>query len=409
MTERAPYSVPEKDRTFAKNNQLLAPEEFRADFCDEVDDAVLQAPSREENLVLPEGERPELGHQAMWVELYGKNQKEIFKSMHSSAKAGFKVEEHRDWFSETTLDNVYKFLPPSIPNFFRAIGAKGRFLLDKARGTHRMFVSGFHKARTQMLEKAGAQVTTMNTPKNIIDRVLFLAYGRDHRKISYVKTLQKKVAWFGGMNSAEEHFKRHDFMVKVDDPDTVDALIKEFKRIEDKKRIEDAEIPINKETTLLSATGKEESIILQHAIKDIDNATESVYVSSGFTPSGKFIDAIDRAKQRGVQVAYIATNPEKRGLIEKWYARWTDLWSRRKARIPLLFPERRSVHAKALVVDKKIATFGSDNFKEIKHEELSMRSTNPDLVQNILSFLHRVSGGNLDKKLQGDFIVPEPA
>ncbi len=409
MSERAPYSVPEKDRTFAKNNQLLTPEEFRADFCAEVNDAVLQAPSREENLMRSEEERPELGHQAMWVELYGKNQKEVFKSMYGAAKAGFKVEEHRDWFSDTILDTVYKFLPPSVPNFFRAFGAKGKFLLDKARGTHRMIVSGFHKVRTQMLEKAGAQITTMNTPKNIIDKILFLAYGRDHRKISYVKTPEKTVAYMGGMNSAEEHFKRHDFMVKFDDPDTVDALIKEFKRIEDKKRIEDAEIPINAETTLLSATGKEESIILQHAIRDIDSAAESVYVSSGFTPSGKFLDALDRAKKRGVQWAYITSNPEKGGLIEKWYARWTDFWSKRKARIPLLFPERRAVHGKALVVDKKIAIFGSDNFKEIKHEELSMRSTNPDLVQNILSFLHRVSGGNLDKKLQGDFIVPEPA
>lgn len=330
----------------------------------------------------------------MWIEFHGENMKPIFDSIHKMAKTGFDVELHRDWYSEINYGGDFVFLPPT------------RFV-SKERKLHRMWVYGFTHKRLDILEDAGAKIIPTNVPKNLTEKATSLFRGRGHDKILYIKSPDRMVAWVGGMNLAEEHFRMIDFMIKFDDPRIVQPLIDEFHRVGENKRQTNAEIRATDDTTILVDTGKEESLIMQQAIKDVDSAQRTIYISSAFLPSGEFLKALVWAKNRGVHISHITTNPDVVKGLWGLQGKLSDLKNRRKSKIPVMFPEKALVHAKALVVDEKSVIFGSHNFADMPHEELSLRSTNLTLVKNITGFLREVIKGNLDRKLDKDFIIPD--
>lgn len=378
----------------AKNFDLLTPEQFRRDFCNEIALAVEASSHQNNALDLPDSVRPSMGLESMWIEFFGENMKVIHTSVLNAAKAGFNVEIHRDWFSDTLLDGDYLFLPPT------------RFA-GKERSRHRKWVYGFTQKRLALLEDAGAKIVPINVPKSLTEKATFLLRGRDHKKITFVKGPKKIVTWVGGMGLAEEHFRQLDFMVKIDDPAIVQLLIDEFKRVGNNKRITNAKICATKDTTILVDTGKEESVIMAQTIRDWDAAEKSIYVSGAFLPFGKSLDSLVRAKKRGVHVAYITSNPNVVMSLLGIQGKLSDIRSRRKGKLPVMFPEKRPVHAKASVVDEKIAMIGSHNFVEGWHEELSLRSENTTLVKNVTDFLQKISGGNLRRELKEDFIIPD--
>lgn len=397
MTERfRPDREPRPSET-AANFTVLTPDQFRKDFCSEVALAITAFPNRDQNLALPIKERPRVGLEAMWIEFYGKKMRPIFNSVLEATKAGFDIELHRDFYSDTILDQNFVWLPPT------------RFV-DKEEKLHRQWVYGFGQKRLGKLQDAGAKIIPTNVPDSLVGKATYLLRGRNHKKIIFVKSPHKTVAWFGGMNIAEEHFRQLDFMVEINDPRIVEPLIDEFKRVsQNRQRKTNAEIPVTEESTLLIDTVRENSLILKRAIEDVNAARETIYVSSVFTPSGAFLEALVRAKKRGVHVAYITSDPEVvGGLLKKRAQVLGAIATLRKHKIVLMYPESKPVHAKALVVDRKSVIIGSHNFVDAPHEELSMRSTNPKLVTNVTTFLDEITGGNLDTRFDQDFVIPKP-
>ena len=148
-------------------------------------------------------------------------------------------------------------------------------------------------------------------------------------------------------------------------------------------------------------------MILERVLKDTHEAQETIYASSAFRPSGKILEALEQARKRGVHVAWITSNPALTKGLLGLHGKLSDLRSSRKSKIPIMSPENTLVHAKAFIVDNKIAYFGSHNFIDVPHEELSLRSTNPTVVNNIAEFLRKVSKGNLDRELESDFVIPD--
>lgn len=376
----------------AKNFELLTPERFLQDFCNEVQIAVNDSPNKDKNLNIPVLERPRIGLEAMWIEFFNKAPKTIFASLYKAVKTGFALEIHEDWYSKTLTDEDLLFLPPTK-------------LVNKAQKLHRMWVSGFSKKRLELLEDEGAKILLTNIPERLIDKVMYLFRGRNHKKIIFVKSKRKMCAWLGGMNLAQEHFRQLDFMVKIDDPRIVKSLIEEFDRTDANERTTNAEISITGDTSILVDTGKEPSLILKRAIEDVDSAAKTVYVSSAFLVSGKFLNALYRAKKRGVKVAYVTSSPKLAGGLLELHGKISDVWHGRKKKIPVIFLGDRLVHAKSLVVDGKRVIIGSHNFIDMPHEELSLRSEEIELVNNVTEFLRYITKGNLDSDLKEDLVA----
>ncbi|GEM_PF-973757 len=389
---------PEQRLTVAENFKVLTPKEFGKDFRYETLRAIAISPDRQKNLSIPDSERPTMGLEAMWIEFYGQKERPIFASMIGAVRSGFDVEVHRDWYSETLVNGQFVKLPLSLP------------MLSVRKNTQDElnWIYNFNKQHLAALEDEGVKIISVNVPR-IPAGSLSISRGRDHKKIIFINNPaeNRMVSWVGGMNLAEEHFHMIDFMVKFDDPRIVKPLIDEFYRVGENKRHKNAEIKATEDTTILVDTGKEDSLILEQAIKDVDSAQKKVYVSSAFLPSGKFLESLVRAKERGVHVAYITCHPDVAKGIWGLQGKISDLKSRRKSKIAVMFPENKPVHGKALIIDEKSVIFGSHNFINMPHEELSLRSTNPTLLKNFEGFFREVAGDNLDRKLEKDFIIPD--
>lgn len=363
---------------------VLSPAQFAYDFQIEGSAALNQ-----QKLEITSANYPdEMGMEAMYVEFYGREPRAFFDIFKKATKQGFHTEIHEDGYSGQTVDNEFLLLHPFA-------------------NSHRQWVFGFTKKRFKLLEQNGARIVETNPVTTPIDKATFLLTHKDHKKIFYITYNDSAVAWTGGMNLARVHFDLIDCMVKIKDPKIVEALIKEFKRTPDNVRTVSEEVECTKNTSLLVDTGRDKSVILEKAIEDIDCAKDTIFVTSAFHPRGAYLAALDRARKRGVHVAYITSNPSNEPVLLRTISAVSNLTADiAKTRIPLLLPEKQGIHAKMQIVDEKVAIFGSHNFVNAPHEELSLRSTDPTLVRNLVAFMKNVAGENLRRPIKADLILP---
>lgn len=396
-TPERPIFMEQESVQRAENFAVRNPRDFRRSFTDQVKIAINIAPDCNANLLLLNGEPPAIGVEAMWVEFFGEEPQQFFYSLLEAARRGFNVEIHRDWYSQTILDEEFLFFPPT------KLGGRNR-------KRHRMWVSGFNEKRREILERSGGVVIETNPPQGRVDTAQYLFKGRNHKKIFFVTRPDSVVAWTGGMNLAREHFKLLDYMVEFTDPDIVYPLVDEFSRINENRRTESEEIRCTEDTSILVDALGDESIIARKAIDVVDEAQGSLYIMSALHPEGKFLDALNRARDRGVHVAFVTVNPKFAGILWGAQSALTDTKATlRGKRIPLLLPERKLVHGKMIVADEKEAIVGSSNFTPAPHEELSVYSSNPKLVENLIGFLHSTVGkDNLEQRVNKDTVIKLP-
>lgn len=387
MKEAEPRQSEEKRilREPAPHFAVLTPSQFAQDFQLE---GTLALAQKEGQGLSREAYPNEMGLEAMYVGFYGKEPRAFFEVLKRAAKQGFHTEIHEDGYSEQIVDSEYLFLHP-FPN------------------THRRWAWGFTRKRLELLEQNGTKIVEVNPVTTPIEKVTFLLTHRDHKKIFYITYGDSAVAWTGGMNLARVHFGLIDYMVKIKDPRIVEPLVKEFKRTPNDPRTVSEELACTEDTSLLVDSGRDGSVILEKAIEDVDAARKTVFVISAFHPRGAYLAAIDRARKRGIHVAYITSNPPNEPILLKGISTVSNLTAdMTRTRIPLLLPEKQVVHAKMQIIDEKIAIFGSHNFVNAPHEELSLRSTDPTLVRNLVAFLENVAGENLRRPITGDLILP---
>lgn len=397
--ELAPNLGKEQQPETAPNFAVLTPFEFLRDLIEESKRALIRNPDRGINSSLLENERPGMGMEAMYIEFYGDAPRSVFNTVREAASCGFNTELHLDGFSKVTRDGDLILIPAR----------------NRGQKTHRGLVTVFAKKRLQMLEQTGVRVVETNPAETYVGKALIgvkgvLERGFNHRKIYYITNGERKLTWIGGMNIARGEFLMIDCMVKITDPAIVDALVNQFSKVKEDGK--STEIPCTEDTSLLADERYDKSIIKEKAVAIVEDAKETVFVSSAFPPSGEFMEALQRARQRGVHVAYITVNPTlvKRSLILKLHRYRTNfldvLEGRENQGIPLLLPGSQVVHGKVLVVDERIAIVGSYNFVGEGNKELSLYSINPTLVRNLVQFLKDTVGKeNLKRKLDGDFVV----
>jgi phosphatidylserine/phosphatidylglycerophosphate/cardiolipin synthase-like enzyme len=107
------------------------------------------------------------------------------------------------------------------------------------------------------------------------------------------------------------------------------------------------------------------------AVRAINNAEREILVGAyGVTPGSGIVEALVRAKERGVDVRLIATTPcERESGIEPLSAARVPIWIDAQARI---------AHAKTMVIDSAITLTGSMNWTRgaaVNSEDLNLISS----------------------------------
>lgn len=244
---------------------------------------------------------------------------------------------------------------------------------------------GMNEALLKDLEAHEGLLQYKNPPRGLFPKIPVLGKysGRDHKKVY----IADDIAWIGGINATENGFNNIDFMVKIINPQVVNALAIIFENIEHE---EDYEIPTGDPQTkiLIDVGNRGKSLILDTTSKYVEDSIESVHNMSMLKPDGKFHKALNDAAIEGSEVLVLTSDPNE---LE------VDL-SRGIQKLSRMIPHRKfynmqeggMIHAKLTIVDHKIAIFGSHNMSSqgvfLGTEEIAMITTNPQLVRSLENF-----------------------
>lgn len=270
--------------------------------------------------------------------------------------AGVEVQMILDGYSDVIADDVYPF------------AVRGRDALRTERRRTAELLA--------RLEAAGVAIKRVAPPGRFARFILH----RDHKKMVIV---DDRVAYVGGINVSEHNFAWHDFMVRLEGP-VLSDVVADFtstwagRTVALTRRREDRAFALNQ------CAGR--PTVLEATIELVDGARRSIVLESPYLCGERIEGAILAAAERGVQVT----------LVTPWRPNHLHnrLWVRKLRRrlhhgnIRLLgYPGVDGMtHAKLLIVDDAVATFGSLNFQEIEaltQKELNVFTREPGLVAEL--------------------------
>lgn len=251
---------------------------------------------------------------------------------------------------------------------------------------HRRGAATKERDRTRaLLERlaAGGVAIKRTAPPGFLGR--FLLY-RDHKKMV---VLDDGVAFVGGINISEHNYAWHDFMVRIDGPLAAELGAEHTSTwagstvVLDQSRT-DADYLINQ------CAGR--GSIVDEVLRLVDGAERRVVFESPYLLGDRIETAILGAARRGVAVT----------IVLPWRANHfhSRLWVRkllRRFRHPNIrcygYQERGGMtHAKLLIVDDRIATFGSLNFLELEaltQKELNVFTRDPAIIGSLNELVDR--------------------
>lgn len=301
--------------------------------------------------------------------------KQIGSVLEQKASEGVRVRIHADWVAQRFVHGQLRLLPNVIVN-----------------NKERSYAEFIHRKNDEMrshLQKKGVSIIETNSP--ILIPKIVPPLRRNHIKL-YI--IDEEIAWMGGINLLDNGFKNIDFMVKFADKKYVSAFSRQFFMINSKRPADDYRQKIGEDSTLFVDSGKyAQSIIYKAAIKAVRSASNSVTLMSQFVPDIFLLTSIIRAAQRGVHIKIYTSSK-----ADRKFNRYPDklvydyfLGKIRKfSNISFTHLEKK-VHAKLLLIDEKVALFGSHNYSYFGvlfgTEEIMLQTTNHHLVEQIISFV----------------------
>jgi cardiolipin synthase len=127
--------------------------------------------------------------------------------------------------------------------------------------------------------------------------------------------------------------------------------------------------------------------VTEWMIELIDNARESVSITSFyFKPTRRLMKAVLRAAHRGVRIEVFHSHRDALPSTDlAWIAAAAGFGKLLRAGVTI-YENRHGEHSKLLLIDDKLAVFGSYNFEDAAHDRLSeamMASTDARAVQPI--------------------------
>jgi cardiolipin synthase len=271
-------------------------------------------------------------------------------------RAGVDVQVILDGYSEVIADDVYPF------------SIRGRKTLTTERRRRTELLEG--------LEAAGVPIKRVN-PAGRFHR--YLLY-RDHKKMVI---LDDRVAYVGGLNVSEHNYGWHDFMVRVESAVVADVLA-DFMTTWAGETVALTQRRDHGDYVLNHSPGR--PTVLDAALDLIARARTRIVMESPYLCGDGIETALRAAAERGVRVLLV-TPLRPNHLHNKVWVRKLRRRLRHENIELLGFPGSDGMtHAKLLVVDDEIASFGSLNYQEIEalaQKELNIFTRDPSLVAEL--------------------------
>lgn len=268
------------------------------------------------------------------------------------AAAGVAVRVILDGYSEVVADDLYPFSPR-------------RTVLQRERGKRRDLLA--------RLEAGGVSLHSVNPVGRFARYLLY----RDHKK---VVVIDESLAYVGGLNISDHNYGWHDLMVRIEGPVVAD-LVADFESTWAGRTIVLDEHRGDRDYALNSSAGRPTT--LDAALDLIAGAHSRIVLESPYLCGDRIQRALLDAARRGVRVVLVTPRRPNHSYNRVWARRL-----RRQLRHPnveILGYEGSDgmTHAKILIIDDALASFGSSNYQEIEamtHKELNIVTRDPQLV-----------------------------
>lgn len=290
------------------------------------------------------------------------------------AKEGLDVRVTIDWVARRYVHDDLSVMPPLKPSE-RAYKAK---------------VHAENKDVIHRWIQNGVVFTHTNIPHFLLSPLTI--FRRNHNKLFVI---DETAAWIGGVNLFDVAMKWVDFMVKFSDPTIINAISEQFHKVNENRPTYNYSVQCTPQNKLLVDVGKiGDSLIYNEAIGCIKQAKTSIIFTSQFLPDNSLLGELIKAFQRGVHIIVITSNEDYK-LFHSYPYKPFYTFSKReleKTTITIAY-QNTKVHAKLIIVDEKIAIFGSHNFNHtgviLGTEETAMRTEEPNLIKQLKSFIEK--------------------
>jgi phosphatidylserine/phosphatidylglycerophosphate/cardiolipin synthase-like enzyme len=334
---------------------LQKPEEFLSDFVAEI--------KKSNRSILIQTMSIESGEVMALIE------EELIKAVNR----GVAVRINYDWVTE-------KFVHGDLP------------LLPVLNSKKRSYDKNLQDQNSQMLKRlttAGVKISKTNQPNFIFSLLPFI--NRNHIKM-YV--IDSKKAWIGGINLFDVAFQSIDLMVKTDNQKVIEALLRQFEKINKYKGEENYSVNCGNDYSLFVDVGKHgKSIIYDEALSIIRNSKKNIIFMSQFTPDNNLLRELIEASKRNLGITII-TSGEDDIVLGHYPAKLSYLYFKfiikKYPNIKLINLDKH-VHTKLLLVDQEAALFGSHNltFSGVLFgtEEIMLKISNTDLLRQIEKYV----------------------
>jgi cardiolipin synthase len=207
---------------------------------------------------------------------------------------------------------------------------------------------------------------------------------RDHRKLVVV---DERVGFVGGLNVSEHNFTWRDFMVKITGPVVTD-LAAVFAATWSGVRSDRAPSRSRADFVVDDAPGRYD--IADEVLALVDNATRSIVFESPSLLGDRLEAALVRAADRGVHVTVIAPARHNRAIFRLWVAATFRRLQHPNITVYRFEGSGGMTHAKLLLVDDTLATFGSSNFfalEAVVQRELNVFTNDPHFIRALRRFV----------------------
>jgi cardiolipin synthase A/B len=301
---------------------------------------------------------------------------ELARMLTERARAGVEVRMLLDAYSDVIVNDIYP-LALHRRREARRERAATRAVLDQLRA-------------------AGVAIKRTAPPGRFGRYLLY----RDHKKMV---VLDDRVAFVGGLNVSDHNYDWHDFMVRIEGPVVADLVADHTSTWEGTTLALDRARP-DSDYVLNQCAGRPS--IMQEVLGLVDGAKHRVMLESPYLLGAGIEAAILRAAQRGVKVTLVLPSRANHLHARVWVRSLLRRLHHENIDVHGYLGAGGMTHAKFMIVDDEIATFGSLNFLELEalaQKELNVFSRDAALIRALQTLVASdvVSGTRIARPLSG--------
>ncbi len=282
--------------------------------------------------------------------------RELARMLAERARAGVEVRMLLDAYSDMIVNDIYP-LALHRRREARRERAATRALLDELRA-------------------AGVAIKRTAPPGRFRRYLLY----RDHKKMV---VLDDRVAFVGGLNVSEHNYDWHDFMVRIEGPVVADLVADHTSTWDGATVVLDGARP-DRDYVLNQCAGRPS--IMEEVLRLVDGARRRVVFESPYLLGEGIEAAILRAARRGVDVTLVLPSRPNHVHSRVWVRSVLRRLRHHNIAIHGYRGAGGMTHAKLMIVDDEITTFGSLNFLELEaitQKELNVFSRDPGLLRQL--------------------------